>query len=138
MNVITILGNVTQEPKKFKNMVSLSVADSHRIGKGDGAKEVSTFFNCIFFGENLDWIIDRFHKGDRVMVSGELYMEEYKGNKNIKVITTRIQMVRQKNPQPEQQEPREQQGNDVREDDPGTYPQDDINLNPVTGDDLPF
>lgn len=134
MNVITILGNVTQEPKKFKNMVSLSVADSHRIGKGDGAKDISTFFNCIFFGENLDWIIDKFHKGDRVIVSGELYMEEYKGNKNIKVITTRIQMVRQKNPQQERQD----DGYAVQEDNPGAYPQDDINLNPSTGDDLPF
>ena len=135
MNVITILGNVTQEPKKFKNMVSLSVADSHRIGKGDGAKDISTFFNCIFFGENLDWIIDKFHKGDRVIASGELYMEEYKGNKNIKVITTRIQMVRQKNPQQERQD-------DgyvcLQEDNPGVYPKDDINLNPATGDDLPF
>lgn len=87
MNNITVLGNLTGDPKRSKNTIFFGLADNAK--KGDSSK--TTFYSCILFnaGEQMNWILS-FRKGDKVMVSGEIYTDEYKGKMSLKLTVNRI------------------------------------------------
>lgn len=90
MNTITLIGNATGAPKRFRRLVAFTVADNKTI-KREGEKEnIATFFECVMFGENLEWVDDIIHRGARVCVTGEVYMDKYKETSKLKMVVSRI------------------------------------------------
>jgi single-strand DNA-binding protein len=96
MNHITIAGNVSQEPElrvtpSGMNVLTFNVADSH--GKDD--KKKTTFHSITVFGQLAENVASSIKKGDTVLVSGRVEVDEYtkkdgsKG-KSIKVVADEV------------------------------------------------
>lgn len=95
-NHITIHGNVSQEPElrvtpSGLQVLSFNVADTY--GKDD--KKKTTFHSITVFGQLAENVASSLKKGDTVLVSGRIEVEEYtkkdgaKG-KSIKVIADEV------------------------------------------------
>lgn len=96
MNHITIAGNVSQEPElrvtpSGMNVLTFNVADSH--GKDD--KKKTTFHSITVFGQLAENVAASIKKGDTVLVSGRVEVDEFtkkdgsKG-KSIKVVADEV------------------------------------------------
>ena len=93
LNKIYLLGNLVLEPELKKTTTDLSVSDNRIAVKRKFVKEggVDTdFFNILLLKHNADYLCRYFHKGDRVLVSGELHNEEYQDPQGNKRYTTKI------------------------------------------------
>jgi single stranded DNA-binding protein len=96
MNHITIAGNVSQEPElrvttSGMNVLTFNVADSH--GKDD--KKKTTFHSITVFGQLAENVAASIKKGDTVLVSGRVEVDEYTKKdgskaKSIKVVADEV------------------------------------------------
>lgn len=95
-NHITIHGNVSQDPElrvtpKGMNVLSFNVADSY--GKDD--KKKTTFHSVTVFGQLAENVASSIKRGDSVIVSGRVEVDEYQKKdgtkgKSIKVIADEV------------------------------------------------
>jgi single-strand DNA-binding protein len=80
---VTIFGNVTRDPElrygqgNGKAWATFSVASSRSKKKGDGYEEIVSFYDVTCFGDMAEHAAQSLVKGQRVIVSGILDMEEY-------------------------------------------------------------
>lgn len=93
LNRIYLLGNLVMEPELKKTSTDLSVCDNRIAVKRkfvkDGGPDTD-FFNILLLKHNADYICRYFHKGDRVLVIGELHNEEYQDHEGNKRYTTKV------------------------------------------------
>jgi single-strand DNA-binding protein len=82
MNVVSIIGNLTRDPKPFAENKGLgfSIAYNTRITTKDGKiKEETSFFDCVSF-RNVETILKYLKKGNRVGITGELKQDHWDQN----------------------------------------------------------
>ena len=93
LNKIYLLGNLVLEPELKKTTTDLSVSDNRIAVKRKFVKEGGAdtdFFNILLLKHNADYLCRYFHKGDRVLVIGELHNEEYQDHEGNKRYTTKV------------------------------------------------
>lgn len=79
MNNITLIGNITKDPElrytqsgKANCIFSIAVA---QYKKDD--EWISDFFNCVAWGKLAENAAGSLSKGDKVILSGKIYVEEW-------------------------------------------------------------
>ena len=95
MNNIVIVGNITKEPElKFtpsgRAVASFSIAVTQY--KNDKDEWVSDFFNCTAWGSLAQNIADSITTGNRVIISGKLYVEKWTDKEGSKRQHTKIRV----------------------------------------------
>lgn len=90
MNKVILSGNLTKdmEVKATKNSLVGNFTIANNIGAGDNQK--TTFVNCVVFGEWLENIEEYMITGCKVLVEGELAIENYENNNGEKKYATKI------------------------------------------------
>ena len=79
MNSITVIGNVGRQPEGLKYtgsglaVLNFSVADTR--GKDDQKK--TSWYDVVVFGDQAEAVVEHIGKGDRIIVSGRLQVEDY-------------------------------------------------------------
>jgi single-strand DNA-binding protein len=79
MNQITVIGNVGRQPEGLKYtgsglaVLKFSVADTR--GKDDQKK--TSWYDIVVFGDQAEAVVEHIGKGDRIIVSGRLQVEDY-------------------------------------------------------------
>lgn len=78
MNHITVIGNVGRQPEGLKYttktaVLNFSIADTR--GKDDQKK--TSWYDIVVFGEQAESVVEHINKGDRIIVSGRLQVEDY-------------------------------------------------------------
>lgn len=106
INKVFIIGNLTKEPDyrvtaNGAKVLSFSIAHNKNYKKGDEWETQTSFFNCSAFSARAETNKEKMHKGDRVLVEGELHWSSYEtqdGGKREKVDITadRIVMIEAK------------------------------------------
>lgn len=93
MNKIEILGRLTKdvEVKKSKNdksFITFSIAVPRKMNK-----DITDFIDCIAFGKIAESIYKYTEKGNRIMIIGELHIDNYTDNegKNKKSISVMVE-----------------------------------------------
>lgn len=90
---MTLMGHVGRITRSIstsgKPYVEMSIAvTSQRTDKN--GERITSWFNIIFFGNNLEWI----DKGDLVMVDGEPLITQYNDKYYTRVIASRVLKVK--------------------------------------------
>lgn len=79
MNHITVIGNVGRQPEGLKYtggglaVLKFSLADTR--GKDDQKK--TSWYDIVVFGDQAEAVMETVGKGDRIIVSGRLQVEDY-------------------------------------------------------------
>lgn len=79
MNHITVVGNVGRQPEGLKYtgaglaVLKFSLADTR--GKDDNKK--TSWYDIVCFGDMAESVVEHIGKGDRIIVSGRLQVEDY-------------------------------------------------------------
>ena len=99
MNRFTIMGNITcdldlQHTSSDKAMLKFNVAVKRSYPK-DG-EYLTDFFKCISFGKQAELISQYFSKGSRILLTGEVTIEEYDGKWYTKVIVREFHFIDKK------------------------------------------
>ena len=77
------MGRLTAEPDlKYSNQNPEMAITRYTLAvdKGRGDKKKAIFVNCVAFGKAGEFVSKYFHKGQRVLVSGELDIQDYEKN----------------------------------------------------------
>jgi len=77
---------------------SIAVTRSWKEKDSEEWKEHCSFFNCVTWGNKAEYMQDKFHKGDQVLVEGRLEQDRWEtpeGDKRskIKIITETVKFV---------------------------------------------
>jgi len=79
MNQITVIGNVGRQPEGLKYtgsglaVLKFSVADT----RGKDEQKKTSWYDIVVFGDQAEAVVENIGKGDRIMVSGRLQVEDY-------------------------------------------------------------
>ncbi|MDR1197076.1 MAG: single-stranded DNA-binding protein [Candidatus Nomurabacteria bacterium] len=80
---VVLMGNLTNDPEERSlpsgtKIVNFNIAvNTYRKGAGDN-DQIATFFRCTMFGNRGDVILQNFHRGDPILVSGrDLVLREW-------------------------------------------------------------
>jgi single-strand DNA-binding protein len=80
---VVLMGNLTNDPEERAlpsgtKIVNFNIAvNTYRKGAGDN-DQIATFFRCTMFGTRGDVILQNFHRGDPILVSGrDLVLREW-------------------------------------------------------------
>jgi single-strand DNA-binding protein len=74
----TIIGRLTADPElKFTNNGMAVVNFSVAVNRKKGEEEYVSYFDCTSWGTLAQGIADSLHKGDRVIVNGNLTQDRY-------------------------------------------------------------
>jgi single-strand DNA-binding protein len=91
-NTVTIVGNCTREPElRFtasgQAVTGFGIAVNRRFGKGDQAKEETSFFDVTAWGTLGENVAESIQKGARVIITGRLEQQTWEkdGDKKSKV-----------------------------------------------------
>jgi single-strand DNA-binding protein len=84
MNSITLIGNITRDPElrytpSGKAICSFSIAVA-QYKKDD--EWISDFFNCVVWGKLAENAAKSLFKGDKVILSGKIYVEQWEDKKS--------------------------------------------------------
>jgi len=94
MNKVFLCGHVGKDPELkaagSTNMVSLSVATTSRIKKGEEWVEKTEWHNVIFWGRTAEYVAKTASKGDVVTVSGEINYRKYTNKDGVEKNVTEI------------------------------------------------
>jgi len=83
----TIIGRLTADPElKFTNNGMALVNFSVAVNRKKGEEEYVSYFDCTAWGTLAQGIADSLHKGDRVVVNGNLNQDRYE-NKEGKTVS---------------------------------------------------
>lgn len=93
-NKVIIMGNLTKDPelKQTKNGISVcsfSIAVQRRFKNADGAY-VTDFFAVTAWGQTAEFVSKYFHKGQPILVCGELQNRSYTAQDGTKCMVTEI------------------------------------------------
>lgn len=81
----TLIGNVVRDPEiKFTQNGTAVCNFSIAVKKKRGEETYTSFFDCTAFGSMAENVANSIHKGDRVILTGELNQRSYEdkeGNK---------------------------------------------------------
>ena len=85
MNVITIAGNITRDPKleTLKSgtvVLDFSVAVNEKRKVGDDWVESANFFDCAVFGKRAEGLAKVLTKGRSIAVQGKMNLKTTKGD----------------------------------------------------------
>lgn len=91
MNKVFLVGNITADPtpkttNTGKTVVNFSVACNDRVQ----GKEVSSFFNCVAWNNQANYIASYVKKGDTVAIDGKLSKRSYVNKEGRNVYITEI------------------------------------------------
>lgn len=91
MNKVFLVGNIAQDPivkttTTGKSVVNFSVACNDRIQ----GKETSSFFNCVAWNNQANYVGTYVKKGDTVAVDGKLSKRSYVNKEGRNVYVTEI------------------------------------------------
>lgn len=98
-NKIILLGRVGQEPKYSESANGISVAKfSLATSRKINDKEVTQWHNIVCFKNSSKFVNNYVHKGDQVMVEGEMTYPTYKNSKGedvkgAEIIATIVQLA---------------------------------------------
>jgi single-strand DNA-binding protein len=96
MTIVTIVGNVARDPElRFGSnggnaFAKFSVAVNRRKKKGDDYEELTSFFDVLCFGEQAENVASCITKGTRVVVTGQLDIEDWETKDGKKGRTVQI------------------------------------------------
>lgn len=81
MNSIIIKGRLTKDPELRNTnsgiaVCNISVAVDRSYQSKDGEKQ-SDFFDCVFWKQGAEFVSRYFHKGQEILVSGEMQSRKY-------------------------------------------------------------
>jgi single-strand DNA-binding protein len=90
MNNVTIIGNLTADPRPFGEGtgISFSIAYNRRVPQKDGkSKDEVFFFDCVSF-RNVETLLKYLRKGHKIGVTGSLKQErwDFNGETRSKVV----------------------------------------------------
>lgn len=80
MNDVKITGRLTAEPNLTYSQKKPDMAIAKytlAVDKGYGDNKKTIFVNCVAFGKAGEFVSKYFHKGQKVLVSGELDIQNY-------------------------------------------------------------
>ena len=112
MNIVTLYGRVSRDPKIFENKESDSLVASFTIACQHNRDEAD-FVPCKAFGKTAEIIEKYVHKGDRLTVNGSLGSGQYEdkdGNTvytldvmcwNVELVETKKEAEGKEKPEPE-------------------------------------
>jgi len=110
INVVTVYGNITKDPKSFGEgkVVKTSIA----VNEGRGDKEYTSFFDLVFFGKLGEVALKHITKGKEMVVSGHLRQEKWEKDgetkSNVVIIVEDIQfcgrLTKNENEKPDTEE----------------------------------
>jgi len=91
MNKIILIGNLTSDPQPKqtstgKTFVRFTVAENERVN----GKEVSTYFDCVAWNNQANYIGSYVKKGDMVAIDGKLTKRSYVNKEGKNVYVTEI------------------------------------------------
>lgn len=94
MNKVFLCGHVGKDPELrvagSTNMVSLSVATTSRIKKGEEWVDKTEWHNVIFWGKTAEYVAKTASKGDVVTVSGEINYRKFNNKDGVEKNVTEI------------------------------------------------
>ncbi len=93
LNNITIMGRLTRDPEyrtvgNGTSLVNFRVAVDRDFGPKDGGEKKADFIDCVAWRKTAEFITKHFTKGQMIVVTGRLEMEDYtdkEGNKRTSV-----------------------------------------------------
>ena len=119
MNKIFLMGRLATDPevrtsKNGKAVGNFSLAVDRRFAK-EGEQDTD-FFRCVCFGKTADTVENYLHKGMKIMVEGEMHIDQYTDKDGAKksapqVILDRFEFCEKLTP-PADTQPKRQSSND--------------------------
>lgn len=102
MNLIVLSGNITRDvEERFTKNSNVLYKFSMAVNRKVGEKEYPTFFNCIFWGENLD--LKNAMKGTSIKIMGRMENNRYEKDGEWKdywqVVVESLVTYKKKNPE---------------------------------------
>ena len=99
LNKIILMGRLTRDPESRK--AGEATVASFTIATNEGKyhdRDLTQFIPCEAWGKDAETILERFHKGDGIMVEGRLESDKYvdkDGNNRIawKIICDRVEFT---------------------------------------------
>lgn len=79
MNALTLTGNLTADPEAVELPDGRTLAN-FRIGNSEwynGESRDNGFFDVTAFGDQAEQVLEKLHKGDRIIVTGRLQHSTY-------------------------------------------------------------
>lgn len=103
MNVVSIIGRLTQKPEcrytssaTPKAVCNFSVAVERRFRDAEG-NAITDFIDCVSFGKQAEFISNWFDKGVRIGLSGELqtstYEKDGQRHKSVQVVVSNVEFA---------------------------------------------
>lgn len=95
-NNITVTGNITSDPEvRYTNSTGKAVcefglADNRRVGTNGEAREVASFYRVTAWDTLADNIGNSLQKGDRVIVSGRIEVQNWEDAEGVSRTTVKI------------------------------------------------
>ena len=93
MNVVTLSGRLTKDPEVRYTQdqrpvagISIAVNRSYKTNNGPDVD----FFDCTAFGKSAEVLEKYFHKGQRIMLTGNLQNDIYTNREGRKVTATKV------------------------------------------------
>lgn len=96
LNRAILMGRLVAEPELKQTTTGFSVCENRIAVKRrfvkDGGQEVD-FFSFVAKRHNADYLVRYFHKGDRLVIVGELHNEEYRDKDGNKRSFTKVEDI---------------------------------------------
>lgn len=94
MNKAILMGRLTRDPelKKTTNQISVatfSIAVDRKYKNQNGEKQTD-FFNCVAWRNTAEFIAKYFHKGSKILVTGEIQNRSHDDKDGVKRYVTEI------------------------------------------------
>lgn len=94
MNLVTLRGNIGQEPEYHTsgiNRCHISLATNEKWQDNNGeTKESVEWHNIVFWNKQADIANEKLRKGDYVLIEGKLVTNKHLNKENVMVYTTQI------------------------------------------------
>ena len=91
MNKTQMLGRTATEIElKYSSGDEKTAVGKFRIAVNRKGGKEADFFNCTAFGKTAENIAKYFHKGDRILISGRIQIDNYTNKEGKKTSTTQI------------------------------------------------
>lgn len=90
---VVLIGNVVSDPAiRFLDSGKPVATFSIAVKRGKQGEEHTSFFDCAAWGTIAENIANSFHRGDRVIISGELKQRTYEDKNNNKRSAVEVQV----------------------------------------------
>ncbi|WP_159639448.1 single-stranded DNA-binding protein [Erysipelothrix anatis] len=96
MNEVRLIGRLSKEPKLSKTADNISVCFFNLAVDRPGAKNVTDFIDVMAFDKVAESIGNYKHKGDEVLVYGEIRTYTKEGKNEQGLVTTKVTFLRNK------------------------------------------